>query len=122
MFIDTDSIVINGVSMGQYLLYAKFGYHKIWGEDSGRNLAFETVGTLGGIFPKITLTFKRLKASEITIIAPILDSAIQTTVYKNTDGTTKTMSTYTGDWEIVFKDMNKGESFDCSVISRSKRV
>lgn len=39
MFVNKDSIEINGVSMGQYLVEAKFGYNKLWGEDSGRNLA-----------------------------------------------------------------------------------
>ena len=39
MFIDKNSIIINGVSMGQYLVEAKYGYNKLWGEDSGRNLA-----------------------------------------------------------------------------------
>ena len=39
MFIDKNSIVINGVSMGQYITEAKFGYNKLWADDSGRNLA-----------------------------------------------------------------------------------
>ena len=38
MFIDKNSIVINGINMGQYLVQASFGYNKLWGSDSGRNL------------------------------------------------------------------------------------
>lgn len=30
MFINQDSIRINGVSMGQYLLSAKYEYNKLW--------------------------------------------------------------------------------------------
>lgn len=39
MFIDKNSIIINGVSMGQYIVEAKYGYNKLWANDSGRNLA-----------------------------------------------------------------------------------
>ena len=38
MFIDKNSIVINGINMGQYLLEAKFGFNKLWSSDSGRSL------------------------------------------------------------------------------------
>ena len=30
MFIDKDSIKINNISMGQYLLSAKYEYNKLW--------------------------------------------------------------------------------------------
>ena len=39
MIIDKNSIYVNGVALGQYLLEVTFGYHKLWGPDSGRNLA-----------------------------------------------------------------------------------
>jgi hypothetical protein len=39
MFIEKDSIIINGVSMGQYITQAQYGYNKLWASDSGRNLA-----------------------------------------------------------------------------------
>ena len=39
MFINPNSITINGVSMGQYITEAKYGYNKLWSSDSGRNLA-----------------------------------------------------------------------------------
>ena len=39
MFLDNNSIIINGVSMGQYIVEAKYGYNKLWSSDSGRNLA-----------------------------------------------------------------------------------
>lgn len=41
MFIDKDSIRVNNQSWGKYLLSAKYGYNKLWGSDSGRNLKRE---------------------------------------------------------------------------------
>ena len=38
MFLNKDSIRVNGISMGQYLLSAKYEYNKLWGSDTGRNL------------------------------------------------------------------------------------
>ena len=39
VFIDKDSIIINNVNMGDYLIQADFEYNKLWSSDSGRNLA-----------------------------------------------------------------------------------
>lgn len=39
VFIEKDSIIIDGVSMGQYIVEAKYSYNKLWASDSGRNLA-----------------------------------------------------------------------------------
>lgn len=39
MFIDKDSLIINGVSMGKYIVQAEYQYPKLWGDDTGRNLA-----------------------------------------------------------------------------------
>ena len=39
VFIDKDSIIINDISMGNYLIQADFEYNKLWSSDSGRNLA-----------------------------------------------------------------------------------
>ena len=69
MFLNKDSITINNVSIGQYLVEAKYGYHKLWASDAGRNLAGVMSGTLVGIFPKITLQFRKLTKSEMEIIA-----------------------------------------------------
>lgn len=126
MLIDKNSIVINGVSMGQYLLEVKYGYHKLWASDSGRNLAGTQSGTLIGIFPKLTLQFRRLKKEELEIISPILDTARQTTSYYDPNKKQQVqMLTYTGDYEITNKRIirgdNKNEGFSCSVIAVRKR-
>lgn len=127
MFINKNSIVINNVSMGQYLLQATYGYYKLWSKDTGRNLAGSNSGTLLGIFPKLILQFRKLTKEELEIITPILDSARQTlTYYDPTKQANVTMNTYTGDYEIVNKQIISGnarnEGFSCSFISIKKRA
>lgn len=127
MFIDANSITINNVSMGQYITQAQYDFNKLWGDDTGRNLAGTMSGTLVGIFPKIILTFRKLTKSELEVIVPILDSARQSVTYYDPNKKTNvTMSTYTGDYGIVNKNIisgnTKNEGFTCSFISVSKRV
>ena len=127
MFINKNSLVINSVNMGQYLVEVKYGYNKLWSSDSGRNLAGTQSGTLIGIFPKIILQFRKLTKSELEIIVPILDSTNQTVSYYDPNKkATTTMTTYTGDYEIVNKNIingnSKNEGFSCSFISVSKRA
>ena len=127
MFIDKNSIIINGVNMGQYIVEAKYGYNKLWASDSGRNLAGVMTGTLIGIFPKLILQFRKLTKAELEIIVPILDSQTQTTTYYDPNKKANTtMTTYTGDYEIVNKQIINGnaknEGFSCSFIAIRKRV
>ena len=126
MFIDKNSIIINNISMGQYLLEAKYSYNKLWASDSGRNLAGTQSGTLIGIFPKIVLQFRKLTKAELETIVPILDSATQTfTYYDPYKQNTTTMTTYTGDYEIdnkyIVGNNRKNESFSISFIAVRKR-
>lgn len=127
MFINKDSIMINGVSFGQYLVEAKFGYNKLWSSDSGRNLAGQQTGTLVGIFPKIILQFRPLTKNELEIIVPILDNSSQEiTYYDPNKKQNVTMNTYTGDYEITNKNIIggdiKNEGFSCSFIAISRRA
>ena len=122
MFLNKDSIIINNISMGQYLLSAKYEFNKLWATDTGRNLAGKMTGSLIGIFPKLILTFKKLTKEELNIIAPILDSASQTVTYYDPSlNTNVTMETYTGDWSIINKSIAKNSSFDCSFIAIERR-
>lgn len=126
MFIDKNSIIINGVNMGSYITEAKYGYNKLWASDSGRNLAGVMTGTLIGIFPKLVLQFRKLTKAELEIIVPILDSQTQTTTYYDPNKKTNvTMTTYTGDYEITNKSIidgkHKNEGFSCSFIAIRKR-
>ena len=127
MFINKNSIIINGVNMGQYLVEAKYGFNKLWASDSGRNLAGTMSGTLLGIFPKLILQFGRLTKDQLEIIVPILDSANQTvTYYDPKKKASVTMTTYTGDYEITDKQVISGnrtnEGFSCSFIAIRKRA
>lgn len=122
MFVNKDSIIINDISMGQYLVQADYEYNKLWASDSGRNLAGEQTGTLIGIFPKLVLQFRRLTKDEVHLLAPILDSARQTVqYYDDNKGAIITMTTYTGDWKLVNKGIQQNEPFSCSFISTKKR-
>lgn len=127
MFLDKNSIYINGINMGQYITEAKYGYNKLWASDSGRNLAGEQSGTLIGIFPKIILQFRKLTGTELETIVPILDSVRQNVSYYDPNKQQQiTIETYTGDYEISNKGMinsgRKNESFSCSFIAIRKRT
>lgn len=127
MFTNKDSIVINNVSMGQYLVEAKYQYNKLWSSDSGRNLAGTQTGTLVGIFVKLILQFRPLTKSELEYIAPILDSENQiVTYYDPNKKQNVTMTTYTGDYEIINKQIINGnatnEGFSCSFIATRRRA
>ena len=127
MFVDKDSIVINGVSMGRYLTEVDFQYPKLWGEDSGRNLAGEMTSTFVGVFPKIVLSFRRLTKQELETIVPILDSVEQTLSYYDPfKKQTISIQTYTGDWSVknkgIIKNGRTNETFEISFIARKKRI
>lgn len=127
MFTDKNSITINGVSMGQYLVEAKYGFNKLWSSDSGRNLNGDQSGTLLGIYPKLILQFRKLTKSELEVLVPILDSQYQTVTYYDPNKKANyTMTTYTGDYEITNKNIisnsKKNEGFQISFIAVSKRV
>lgn len=128
MYINKDSLIIDGINMGKYITEVEYGYNKLWASDSGRNLAGVQSGTLIGIFPKLKLNFIKLTQKELETIAPILDKATQNVTYY--DPVLKkmtTMSTYTGDWATLnrnsFTDVARAnESFSISFIARKKRV
>jgi hypothetical protein len=128
MFIDKESLIVDGVKFAEYVTEVEYGYNKLWGKDSGRNLAGTQSGTLVGIFPKLKVSFKKLTREELETIAPILDKATQnTTYYDPVKKGLYTMSTYTGDWATLNRNTfsnvaRANESFSISFISRKKRV
>lgn len=128
MFIDKDSLVIDGINMGQYITEVEYGYNKLWASDAGRNLAGVQSGTLIGIFPKLKINFIKLTQEELELIAPILDKATQeVTYYDPVLKRMTTMSTYTGDWATLNRNTfaniaRANESFTISFIARKKRA
>jgi hypothetical protein len=127
MLIDKNSLIINGVYMAQYLTQIEYGWNKMWGPDSGRNMKAKMSGTFLGVVPKFKLTFRKLTQAEIELLAPILDTAWQqTTYYDPVKRQNLTIETYTGDWETLQKSVfvnvaKAAESFNISVIATEPR-
>ena len=125
MFIDKDSIIVNGVSMGQYITDVEYQYNKLWSKDSGRNLAGTQSGTLLGIFMKFVLNFRKLTKNELETLAPILDSQNQTfTYYDPSLQRNNTITTYTGDYKVKNEGIigkHKNDGFSISFIAVRKR-
>jgi hypothetical protein len=128
MYIDANSLQVsidNGttwVNLGQYISEAKFGYNKLYANDTGRNLKGIFSGSLIGIFIKIIVTFVPLNQTQLNTIAPILDSPRQKVRYYDPNkNTTITMTTYTGDWENSQQNIGKTQTFNVSFIATEKR-
>ena len=114
MFLDKDSLYMDNISMGKYLTQVKYGYHKLWSSDSGRALI--------GIFPKFTFSFRGLYENELTYLAPHFDNARQIIKYMDPNKNKEiSIETYSGDWEIVYKNIRKGQAFDLSFIAVDRR-
>ena len=126
MFIDKNSLIVNNINLGKYIVQATYSYNKLWSSDSGRNLAGTQSGTLVGIFPKIIVQFRKLTQTELETLAPILDSSRQTVQYYDPNKKAMTtMTTYTGDYEVVNKGIIghvKNEGFQISFISTKRRT
>ena len=125
MFINKNSLIVNNINLGKYIVQATYSYNKLWSSDSGRNLAGEQSGTLVGIFPKIVVQFRKLTQLELETLAPVLDSARQTVKYYDPNKKAMTtMTTYTGDYEVVNKGIIghvKNEGFQISFIATKRR-
>lgn len=123
MLLDKESLIIDGVKMAQYLTKVKFGYHKIWSSDTGRNLAGTNSGTLLGIFPKITMTFRKLNDEEVGVILSLFNKAENKVTFYNPDIKRKivNMSCYSNDQEFEQEILGKVEGYSCAVISNKKR-
>ena len=126
MFIEKNSLIVNNINLGNYIVEARYSYNKLWSSDSGRNLAGTQSGTLIGIFPKIVVQFRKLTKIELEAIIPILDSARQTVKYYDPNKKAMTtMTTYTGDYEVINKGIIghiKNEGFQISFISTERRT
>ena len=125
MFINKDSLIVNGINLGRYIVQATYSYNKLWSNDSGRNLAGVQSGTLIGIFPKIVVQFRKLTQTELETLTPILDSERQTVQYYDPNKKAMTtMTTYTGDYEVINKGIIghiKNDGFQISFISTKRR-
>lgn len=122
MFINKDSVKVNNISFGKYLVGCEVQFNKLWGKDTGRTMSGKYVGSLLGIYPKIVMNFAPLSRADLNIVQPILDSPTQTiTYYDSSKNKNITMKTYTGDYTIKDRGINKTEGFNCSFIAIDKR-
>ena len=126
MFIEKNSLIVNNINLGNYIVEARYSYNKLWSSDSGRNLAGTQSGTLIGIFPKIIVQFRKLTQTELETLAPVLDSVRQTVQYYDPNKKAMTtMTTYTGDYEVINKGIVghvKNEGVQISFISTKRRT
>lgn len=123
MLIDKESLIIDGVKMAQYLTKVKFGYHKIWGKDTGRSLSGDNSGTLKGIYPKITMTFRKLNEEEAGKILSLFNKAENKVTFYNPDLKKKitNMSCYSNDQEMEQEYLENIKGYSSAVISNKKR-
>lgn len=123
MFLNKEDLYIDGVCMAPYITKAKFGYHKIWGSDTGRALSGDNSGTLKGIYPKITMTLRKLNDEEVGTILSLFNKAENKVSFYNPDLKKKivNMSCYSNDQEYEQSNFGKIEGYSCSVISNKKR-
>lgn len=127
MLTDKDSLIIDNLKMAQYLTEVEFGYNKMWGPDTGRNMKARMSGTYLGVIVKLKLSFRKLSQAELETLAPILDKAWQTTTYYDPKlKRLNTIETYTGDWATrnrnTFSNVAKAnEPFEISVIAVEPR-
>lgn len=92
-------IKLNGQTI-PYITSYKIGRNKLWGEDTGRNMAGKMKGSLIGVFPKIILEIGYITDEELVTLENILDApSITVEYYSNKYKTTKTGSFYASDYE-----------------------
>lgn len=123
MLINENSLIIDGINMAQYLTKVKFGYHKLWSSDTGRNMAGTNSGTLVGIFPKITMTFRKLNDEQLDTVLSLFNKEENLVTFYNPDleRMIYNMSCYSNDQEYEQSNLGKTEGYSCSVISNRKR-
>lgn len=122
MLIPTKGVVINNVNFGPYITQAHFGYHKLWGKGSGRNMNQSVTGSFN-LFPKVTLKFRTLTQSELEVISRIVNAQTQSVTYYDPDlGRQNTFSTYSDDLEYDQEKLGKVKGTKIAFISRNRRV
>lgn len=128
MLINKDSLRVRGIdNFTSYILDVEYGYNKMWGNDTGRNMLGDNSGTFLGVFPKLRITFKRTTQEELENLAEVLDSAVQyVTYYDPKLKRLYEMDTYTGDWATrnrnTFTNVARAnESFQISFIANRRR-
>ncbi len=128
MLINKDSFKVRGCdNIINYIAEIEYGYNKLWGNDTGRNMAGTNSGTFLGVFPKLKVTFLKTTQEQLEELAQVLDEATQyVTYYDPKLKRLYEMDTYTGDWATrnrnTFTNVAKAnESFEISFIANRRR-
>ena len=118
MFLSKDSLIINGISIGEYLAdNVGYGFFDTWSSDAGYTLSNKFTGTFKGTVPKFTLKFKPLTPAQIVYLTTnIFRNPIQTVTYDDPDGTRKTITTHKGDLQLDFYYINKSKVFTYELV------
>ena len=118
MFLDKDSVIINGVSIGKYVTSIKFGYHDTWSSNTGYNLANIFSGTFKGTFPKFTLAFaKSISVDDLKMLTnEIFRKPTQTVTFDDASGVRKTITTHKGDLALDFYGINQKNGFNYELV------
>ena len=112
MYIDKDSLIINGINMGSYITEATFSYNDTWSSDTGYTLSNKFVGEFKGTIPKITVKFGSLNTEQIkTLATSIFKTVTQTVEFVDITGTKRTISTHKGDLALKFMKLKKASGF-----------
>lgn len=111
--LNKDSIIVNNISIGQYITEATLGFYDTWSSDSGYTLSNKFIGTFKGTFPKITVKFAAgLSQETITMLTNnIFRTVTQTITFDDLDGVRKTINTHKGDLAINYKGIKKHQGF-----------
>ena len=100
-------ITINGTSL-PYIKQFKVGRNKLW-KDADRNMAGTVNATLIGIFPKITITTRRLTQAEMAQLCAILDSPYFTVQWFDVrTQATHSATYYASDYDTELLEGEKG--------------
>lgn len=123
MLIDKESVIVDNIAMAQFCKSVHFGYHKVWGKDTGRNNAGDNSGTLLGIYPKLTFTFHKLDEEQISTLLSLFNKAENKVTFYNPDLKRKVfnMSCYSNDQEYDQDKLGIVEGYKSSVIANRKR-
>lgn len=112
MYIDKDSLIINGINMGSYITEATFSYNDTWSSDTGYTLSNKFVGEFKGTIPKITVKFGNLSTDQIkTLATAIFKTVSQTIQFVDLTGTKRTITTHKGDLTLKFMKLRKASGF-----------
>ena len=69
MYINKDSLIINGTNIGEYILEATYGFYDTWSSDTGFNtLSGKFSGTFKGYVTDLQINFGRTTQAEMTQI------------------------------------------------------